>query len=396
MGCSQASTPIPGNVMTIRLLYLVSHPIQYQAPLLRRIAGTDDIELTVSFATDGMTGSHYDPGFGAEIEWNVPLTDGYRWRVDPAGALGGLVSESDAVWLHGWQGARMWRALAAARRQGVPVLMRSENTLAAQPDGAGPHGIAKRAYLGWILARSAAFLCNGAANRDYYLAHGVDPDRLFSMPYAVDNDFFRSRAAAAAARREDFRAGLGLEAGRPVILFAGKLQQRKNPLTLLAAFAQLERVPLHRPYVVIVGDGELHREIERAADADSDIRFLGFRDQTELPALYDLADVFVLASYREPWGLAINEAMNASTAVIASDECGAAHDLIDENCGVVVAPGDAGALASALTLVLSDPDRCRAMGNAAAARVEDWGFDADIEGLRAALASRYVAPRTRL
>ena len=68
--------------MTLRLLYLVSHPIQYQAPLLRKIAAADDIDLTVSFATDSMTGTHWDPGFRDQIEWNVPLTEGYRWQVD--------------------------------------------------------------------------------------------------------------------------------------------------------------------------------------------------------------------------------------------------------------------------------------------------------------------------
>ncbi len=380
--------------MTKRLLYLVSHPIQYQAPLLRRIAAAGDIDLTVSFASDSMTGSHWDPGFRGELEWNVPLTEGYNWRIDRAAAhLARAMANSDVVWLHGWNGRRMWRALAAARRLGVPVLMRSENTLDAEPDGAGPRGLAKRAYLRWIFARSAAFLCVGAANRAYYLAHGVDPDRLFSMPYVVDNEFFRTRAAASS--REALRARIGLDPGRPVILFAGKLQRRKNPLVLLEAFRRLDRARLNRPGLIFVGDGEQRAEIERAATTDGDVHFLGFRDQTELPALYDLADVFVLASHREPWGLTINEAMNAGTAVIASDQCGAAQDLIDETNGVAVAPGDADALAAALTRVLSDSDRCRAMGRAAAARIADWSFSADLDGLRAALASRYVASRTR-
>ena len=381
--------------MTVKLLYLVSHPIQYQAPLLRWIAAAEDIDLTVSFASDDMTGSHWDPGFRDEIEWNVSLTDGYRWRIDRTAAqVGRAVSDSDVVWFHGWNGPRMWRALTAARRLGIPVLMRSENTLDAQPDGAGPRGIAKRAYLRWIFARSAAFLSIGTANRDYYLAHGVDPDRLFSMPYVVDNNFFRTRAVAAAVSRELLRARIGIEPDQPVILFAGKLQQRKNPLVLIEAFHKLDRSRLNEPKLIFVGDGEQRAEIEHAAITNSDIRFLGFRDQTELPALYELADVFVLASHREPWGLAINEAMNAGTAVIASDQCGGAQDLIDETCGAIVSPGDAESLARALTEVLSDLDRCREMGNAAAARITAWSFDADLNGLRAALASSYVAPRT--
>ena len=169
--------------------------------MLRRIATAEDIDLTVSFASDDMTGSHWDPGFRGEIEWNVPLTEGYRWRIDQTAAqVSRAVGDSDVVWLHGWNGPRMWRALAVARRHGIPVLMRSENTLDAQPDGAGPRGFAKRAYLRWIFARSAAFLSIGTANRDYYLAHGVDPDRLFSMPNLVDNNYLPDPAVASHAQ----------------------------------------------------------------------------------------------------------------------------------------------------------------------------------------------------
>ena len=149
--------------------------------------------------------------------------------------------------------------------------MRSENTLAAQPDGRGLRGLAKRAYLDWVFARCAAFLSIGAANRAYYLAHGVDSERLFAMPYAVDNEFFRRRSAAAAVAREKLRAEIELEPGRPIILFAGKLQRRKNPLVLVDAFRRLDRRRLRRPYLVVVGDGEQRAETERAAGAAGDL-----------------------------------------------------------------------------------------------------------------------------
>ena len=94
------------------------------------------------------------------------------------------------MWIHGWDSRLKLRALEAARRRGVPVLMRGENTLAAMPDGGGLRGMFKRTYLRWIFYRCAAFLCIGTDNRNYYRAHGIDDARLFSMPYAVDNQFF--------------------------------------------------------------------------------------------------------------------------------------------------------------------------------------------------------------
>lgn len=372
--------------MAIRLLYLVSHPIQYQAPLLCRIARESDIDLRVVFKTDvGATG-YFDPGFQVPVKWDVPLRDGYRSDVLPDGALDSAIADAEAVWLHGWQGPRMRRALTEAARRNVPVLMRGENTLAAMPDGAGLRGLVKRRYLDWIFARCTAFLYIGTANRDYYRVHGIDGSRLFFMPYAVDNDFFRARAAEAATRREAFRVSLNLAPGRPVILFAGKLQRRKHPLTLIAAFQGLDHERSRRPYLVFVGDGELRDSIVAAAAHDDRIRFLGFRNQTEMPAFYDLADVFVLPAEKEPWGLAVNEAMNAGCPVIVTDQCGCHADLVDESCGVVVPAGKADALAEALARVLGDPERRRIMGNLARERIRKWNFEACVTGLKAALA----------
>lgn len=373
----------------MRLLYLVSHPIQYQAPLLRRIAAEDGLALRVIFSRDDDPIGRFDPGFGMAVKWDVPLREGCESRVLPGlggRALAQEIAAANAVWMHGWQGARMWRALLLASRHGVPVLMRGENTLAAMPDGSGLRAAFKRQFLAWVFAHCWAFLTVGRANRDYYLAHGVASERLFPMPYAVDNAFFRSSAEIVAGR-EALRHALGLDPGRPIVLYAGKLIPRKHPLTLVEAFRRLDRPRARAPYLLFVGDGPQRAAVEAATRVDPAIRLLGFRNQTELPALYDLADVFVLAASREPWGLAINEAMNGGCAVIASDACGAAADLVDDSCGATVLAGDAAALAQALAALLADPTRLAAKQQAATARIAEWNFDADVAGLRQALAA---------
>jgi len=366
-----------------RLCYLVSHPIQYQAPLLRRIAADPEIELTVLFETLATASAYMDEGFGRQVQWDVPLTEGYAHRqVAGEADLRRQLAESDALWLHGWDSALKRRALALAAEAGVPALMRGENTLAAMPDGAGLRGMVKRHYLKKIFRDCAGFLCIGTENRAYYARFGIRSERLHDMPYAIDNAFFAARAAEAAGRRNDFRAELGLDAGRPVVLFAGKLQSRKHPLTLLQAWLGLDEA---RPYLLFVGDGEEMPALRRAAEGEEAVRMLGFRNQTELPAFYDLADVFVLASEREPWGLAINEAMASGTAVIASDQCGATADLVNGDTGVVVPAGDAEALGDAMTAMLADAETLAAMGRAARERIGSWDFEADVTGLKAAL-----------
>ncbi len=376
-----------------RLVYLVSHPIQYQAPLLRRIATEPGINLVVLFETMHTAGTFHDEGFGRDVAWDVPLTDGYdhhpvATKADVERHLAG----ADVLWLHGWDSRLRRAALTLARAKGIPTLMRGENTAAAMPDGAGLRGMVKRHYLRTIFRLCSGFLCIGADNRRYYAERGVADEFLFDMPYAVDNVFFAERAAAARPNRETLRAELGLADGQPVVLYAGKLQRRKHPLALYDAWRSLKG---DRPALVYVGDGEERAELEARIENDdtkTQVHVLGFRNQRELPAYYELADIFVLAAEREPWGLAVNEAMACGSAVIASDQCGVAADLVTEDCGAVVPAGNTQALATALASLLANKSRLQAMGEAAKARVSTWDFEADVTGLRQALSAVRRAP----
>lgn len=371
---------------TTRLLYIVDHPIQYQAPLLQCLAAEPALDLKVAFRHLGGADTQFDQGFGRDIVWDVPLLEGYDHAVAPDGTdLATLIEWSDVVWLHGWQGRWMRKALRLATRAKRPLLMRGENTDTAMPDGSGPRGWLKRLYLKKIFSMCTGFLCIGSDNRRYYRNRGIAENRLFSMPYAVDNVFFQARAAQAIPDRDALRAALGLQPGRPVVLFAGKFSKRKNPMTLVQAFRSLDPTETREPYLLFVGDGELREDLMVAAVGNPAIKFEGFRNQTAMPAIYDLADIFVLASHREPWGLAVNEAMNAGCAVVVSDECGCAAELVDRDCGRVVPAGSETHLADALSGLLANPAQCTEMGLAAKRRVSQWGFDSDVEGLKIAL-----------
>ena len=365
--------------MSVRLLYIVSHPIQYQAPLLRLIAATEGIRLRVLFEHTASEGVHFDPGFGREIAWDVPLRDGYDNVAAAETDLKREIGGADVVWMHGWQGIFMGRALRMARQLGKPVLMRGENWDGAMPDGSGLRGWLKRRYLAWIFRHCRGFLCIGAANRAYYRRHGIPDDRLFDMPYAIDNDAFAARAAAAdtvALRRE-----LGLPEDSRVLLYAGKLSRRKHPDVLLAAWQQADWQG-SRPALLFVGDGEMAAELRQSSEGLEDVVFAGFRNQGELPGFYALADIFVLAASAEAWGLAINEAMACGTGVIASTECGAAADLVGPDTGYAVRPDDAAALAYILPFAI---DRAAELGDGARRRIAGWNFTADIAGLKQAL-----------
>ena len=373
--------------MKTRLLYVVSHPIQYQAALLRLIANEPDIELFVVFENYQGMGTFYDPGFHRNIKWDVPLIDGFDHCLSTDKEfIFNQLSTSDILWVHGWDSSFKRCMLKLAKKNGIRILLRGENTQKAMPDGRGIKGFIKRQYLKHIFNYCDGFLCIGQDNKDYYKDHGVDDKKLFSMPYTVDNDFFQQYADVASGNRASFRNKIGLIKNRPVILFSGKLQRRKNPDLLLEAFLELDHERLNNPYLLYVGDGEMMNELKSRRNIFEDrIKFLGFQNQTEIPAYYDLADVFVLPAEREPWGLAVNEAMNCRTAVIVSDQCGVAIDLIDPSCGYVVDAGNQEALRIAVTNCLQDRERFVEMGEKARKKISDWGLSESLEGLKGAI-----------
>jgi glycosyltransferase involved in cell wall biosynthesis len=392
-----------------RLAYIVSHPIQYQAPLLRRLATEKWLDLTVLFLSDFSTREYRDHGFGRVISWDGDLLDGYKSKVLQAWGgrekLGfwtpltvGIEKELsrgkyDAVWLHGYAHHAHLRALLAAKLRGIKVLLRGESHERSSNRSALVTAV-KRQTLSRLFRCVDRFLAIGCANRDYYLAHGVSPDRIFMMPYAVDNA--RLQAAATRQRRNEVAARLGLISGRPVIVFVSKLQPRKRPWDLWHAYSRLspngDDEPT--PYLIFVGDGRQRADIESAAARRrwNSVRFVGFQNLTDLPGYYAAADVLVLASECEPWGLVVNEAMNAGKAVIVSDQVGAAADLVVEGeNGYVIPTGDVDALTDRLRRITNDPELARSMGRKSLLRISQWDFEADVRGLFKALASCGVA-----
>lgn len=395
----------------VRLAYLVSHPIQYQAPLLRRIAAEPDIDLTVLFGSDFSVKGYQDAGFGVDVKWDVPLLDGYKHAFLPklrdTGNVGfaaplnrGIVRELrgrggdppyDVLWVHGYATANAMHGILAARSMGIPVLLRAESWLRDRSRSASKLFL-KNAFFQALKSLIDGVMPIGTLNDEYWKHYFGDDIPRFLMPYAVDNAYFANRAREATAKRTALQAELGLDPKRPVILFASKLQTRKHCDHLVSAYAKLSPAPgvEPHPYLVIVGDGEERAALERQAAATgfSSIRFCGFRNQSELPRFFDLSSVFVLPSRHEPWGLIVNEVMNASRPVIVTDDVGSGPDLIADGVnGFIYPAGDIDALEQALRRVLDEPRTAEQMGLRAFERIQKWSFEEDVQGLRRALAA---------
>ena len=411
MTASLLSTYSQSSCRAVRLAYLVSHPIQYQAPLLRRIALEPEIDLTVLFGSDFSVRGYKDLGFGVEVMWDTPLLEGYRseflrslrdtGEVSPATPISrGLYRRLrnsdgspafDALWIHGYASVNSLLAILAANALGIPVLLRAESWLADR--ARSPWTLAAKSFFFRLLGSGiAAVLPIGNVNSDYWTHYFGSSVPQFVMPYAVNNEYFAQLAEDASPCEQELRAELRLDPKRPVILFASKLQTRKHADHLLEAYRGFieNRAQQDRPYLVIVGDGEQRTALEaRTLELGlDDVRFAGFRNQSELPRFFQLADVFVLPSRHEPWGLIVNEAMAAGCPVIVSTDVGSHADLVTDGVeGCVFPVGNIAALTDALHRVFVTPETAVRMGQCARDRIRSWSFEEDVQGLRAALAA---------
>ncbi len=376
------------NTLTYRRLAIINtHPIQYYSPLYRELANREAVDIRVFYGWRGLSEEGYDPGFEQNVSWDVPLLDGYDYTfVENAASdpgthhFRGIVAPDliptvedwtpDALLVFGWNYQAHLRALRHFHGR-VPVLFRGDSTLL--DESPGPRKWLRRLFLRWVYRYVDGALYVGENNRDYFEAHGFGDEELTWVPHAVDNERF-ANAEGAEEEASQWRRELGISEEAPVVLFAGKLGSKKAPDVLVDAFLGMKD---ERAHLAIAGSGPMEDKLKNRAGGDPHVHFLGFQNQSRMPVVYRLGDVFVLPSRGpgETWGLAVNEAMACGRPVVVSSNVGCAPDLVNEDNGAVVPPEDTMALREALESLLSDPKERRRMGKRSADRIHDWSIE---------------------
>jgi glycosyltransferase involved in cell wall biosynthesis len=384
----------------IRLAIVSTHPIQYYAPLFRRLARLPGLTVRVFFTwSQTQNAAVFDPDFGKSIAWDVPLLDGYPsefvpntaakpgsdhfWGIRNPGLVGAIEAwRPQAILVFGWNNFSHLRAMLHFKGR-IPVFFRGDSTL-LDPRPAS-RVVARRILLRWIYRHVDVAIAVGSNNRDYFLWCGVPEERITVAPHAIDIERFQDSQGAYAKQAAVLRQELGIPQASRVVVFAGKFHAKKDPLLLLEAFVRSES-PGH---LVFAGSGVLESELRSRAANRRDVHFLPFQNQQAMPAVYRLADVFVLPSRGpgETWGLALNEAMACGRAVIASSRVGGARDLVRHRVnGWVFEASDLDALTTvvreALTCEIAD---LRAMGEAAARESANWSMEAAAHGIESAV-----------
>ena len=369
-----------------KLAIITTHPIQYNAPLFALLSKRQKIVVKVFYTWgDKVLENKFDPGFGKTVKWDIPLQEGYDYSfVNNVAPKAGshhfkgidnptLIKEienwnADAVLVYGWSFKSHLKTLRYFKNR-IPVYFRGDSTILQQSGFLKK--IIRKIFLTEVYRNIDVAFYVGTHNKKYFKYFGLKEKQLVFAPHAVDNKRFQKENINKEAVKIKKEA-LGIKEHEITVLYAGKLDANKNVELLAEAFTKADYKKVH---LIIAGSGPEEMNLKNKYTLNKNIHFLPFQNQKQMPELYALCDVFVLPSKAETWGLALNEAMAGSKAVIASSGCAAAIDLIIEGRnGYIFKNNDGLDLEQKLNEIFELQINLAAMRNASREIIEEWSF----------------------
>jgi glycosyltransferase involved in cell wall biosynthesis len=381
----------------LRVAAVFPEPTPYRAPLLDRIAGQPELELTVIYAADTVAGRSWHveprhravflrgrrlPGAARVLRHDYPLTPGL------GRALSGI--RPDVVVVSGWSTYAAQAALTWARLHDTPYV------LVVESHDEDPRPAWRRAIKGSIVPPivkgASGVLVTGTLARRSMLARGAQADGIRTLANTIDVEAFAACTDELAPRRPELRQELGAQSGDVVVLSVGRLVPEKGMDDLVQAVASALDPRL---LLVIAGEGGERARLEQLArESNVRLQLVGDRAWDRISELYLAADVFALLSRSEPWGVVVNEAAASGLPLVLSASVGAAHDLVREGeNGFVVPRGDVQAAAAAIRRLTGDPALRVSFGARSREIAKVWGYGPSIDGFVTAV--RTAAARSR-
>ncbi len=381
-------TPRPdGAARRPRAVLLTNVISPLHVPLFAQVHARGHVELIVLFLNENESTRRWseDPAampfpyeiLSRRVRARASLIGGVR--VDRA-LRRTLAYRPDVIIAGGWREPEIVGTLLATAPLRIPAVISSASTRLSRRPRWRWLPAAKRA----LARRFSAGIAPGPLQVDYLADFGLPRDRIFTAPYSVPGELYRAAAADP----------LPL-AGDPALLFVGRLTDEKGLDLLIEALSGLAA----RPTLHLVGEGPEEaalRALAAGSPAADRIVFHGFQPREQIGRFLAGADLFVLPSSTEAWGLVLNEAMEVGTPILASDVVGAAPVLaLPGETGDVFRSGDVADLRRALDGLLVDRERLAAMGERAREVVAGCNVDVAAQGWEAAVAAALGRPFSR-
>lgn len=353
--------------MRRRLVILTEIISPYRIPLFNALVQHEEVDLHVIFLAETDPTLRDWHVYKNEIQFSYEVLPSWRKRFGRYNWLlnrgvGHALSKSapDLILCGGYNYVASWQSLIWARVHKIPFILWSESNAKDLRRGHILVELLKSAFL----RKCNGFVVPGQPAQEYLQNEkNIKEGLIFTAPNAVDNDLFAASAAVARRDAAGRRESLGLP--ERYFLFVGRLVREKGVFELLSAYAKLDASLRRRVGLVFVGDGVCRGPLEEEAASISPgvVRFAGFAQREQLAIFYALAEMLVLPTYADTWGLVVNEAMACGLPVILSRAAGCAADLLKENWnGLLVPPRDVASLTAAMRYLADKPELCATMG----------------------------------
>ncbi len=377
--------------MTRRLVIITEIISPYRLPLFNVLSEQKGVDLHVIFLAETDPTLRQWKVYKQEIRFSYEVLPSWRMRIAGYNVLlnRGLrqalqAANPDAILCGGYNYLGSWQALWWARKRSVPFFLWSESNR---------QDIRRRRAVVELLKHEffrqcRGFVVPGRSAAEYLLSHKIEGKAIFTAVNAVDNDLFASEAGAARGKAEQLRRDLGLPSR--YFLFVGRLVREKGVFELLSAYSKLGEEIREHIGLIFVGDGPCREELERRAASivPGLIKFVGFTQREQLAAYYGLAEVLILPTYSDTWGLVVNEAMACGLPVIVSNVAGCVPDLVTEDWnGKTVKPKDVESLRSAMLSVTSCRKESLLTGANSSKRIAEYSPRIWSEGISGMLKS---------
>tara|TARA_B100000963_G_scaffold297871_1_gene269439 strand:+ start:7178 stop:8302 length:1125 start_codon:yes stop_codon:yes gene_type:complete len=314
-----------------KIHYILSHPIQYQSPLIRYLV-YKGVNIKVFYRSSKSINNYFDTEFKKKIKWDIDLLRGYNHEflkyIGPNKTgkfypinveIFKIFKNTDYIWIHG---IKNWYSILILMLNfffNKKILVREEiqniNNFRSQ------HNLVlNKIFYKLINKYIHKFLFIGKANKDFYQKMGISKKKLILIPYVVDNEFFNKYKKVKKKNTQT------------EILLASKFIKKKGIDIFINAIIICNKNKRFRKNVKIkiVGDGpeKINLIKQKKENKIKNIYFKKFQNQKKLKNYYQKSDIFILPSRYEPWGLTTNEAMASGNLIITSKNVGSANDLV--------------------------------------------------------------------
>ena len=274
------------------------------------------------------------------------------------------------VVIPGWADKCSLAALLWCVNKRIPAIVMSESQAIDEP-----RKWLKEKIKAQLIRLFSSGLVGGKPHKDYLVALGMNRNRIFTGYDAIDNTYFSKNAMTARQHASAIRAQNKLP--RHYFLASSRFIEKKNLFYLLRAYASYrERAGCGYWKLVLLGDGHPKNELLKLRGElglSDDVLLPGFKQYSELPSYYALAEAFIHASTTEQWGLVVNEAMASGLPVLVSERCGCAQDLVSYGKnGFTFNPHESEELTRLMLMIYAGEYEIADMGRASQGIVTQW------------------------